>query len=352
MPYFITEWGWQNGGASPTSGTLSGYGTSFSNYLDAKGVSWTAWVFDIYWQPVMFDTNWNLLGGENYMGQFTKDFLNRHRNDNLPGGVTPTFTPTRTNTPTVTRTPTRTPTPSITPTGGPGNRPDLVITSIVFDGGTPVTCGAPPTNMGDRVYLRNNGNVNAGSFVVTLNGNRQTVSGLAAGQTTSVLFNVTVMSASATVDADNQVAESNEGNNTFTASLPVPTSPPTCTPTVTTTPTRTPTRVPGGCAVTYTVNQWNTGFTADVKITNNGSTAISGWTLTWSFANGQQITGSWNATVVETGANVSASNPAGHWNGTIGANGGSVTFGFQATHTGTNAKPNNFVVNGMACTVN
>ncbi len=155
VPYFITEWGWQNGGASPTSGTLSGYGTPFSNYLDSKGVSWTAWVFDDYWQPVMFDTSWNLLGGENYMGQFTKDFLNRHRNDNLPGGgtVTPTYTPTRTNTPTVTRTPTRTPTgptptftrtptrtatPTITPTPGGGATCSPVTADIAapftFDG--------------------------------------------------------------------------------------------------------------------------------------------------------------------------------------------------------------------------
>ncbi len=103
------------------------------------------------------------------------------------------------------------------------------------------------------------------------------------------------------------------------------------------------------CQVTYTPNQWNTGFTADVKITNNTSTAIQGWTLTWSFANGQQITGSWNATVTQTGANVSASNPAGHWNGTIGANGGFVNFGFQATHTGVNAIPTVFVLNGVTC---
>ncbi|CAG0935331.1 Chitin-binding protein CbpD [Thermoflexales bacterium] len=126
----------------------------------------------------------------------------------------------------------------------------------------------------------------------------------------------------------------------------------TPTPTRTNTPTMTPTQGSGGCAVTYTVNQWNTGFVADVKITNNGTTAISGWTLTWSFANGQQITNPWNATVVQTGANVSASNPAGHWNGTLGANGGAVTFGFQAAHTGTNARPTNFVLNGMACTIN
>jgi endoglucanase len=84
VPYFITEWGWQQGGNVPTNGTRTGYGVPFSDYLDSKGVSWTAWVFDDYWQPIMFDTNWKLLGGETYMGQFTKDFLYQHRNDDLP----------------------------------------------------------------------------------------------------------------------------------------------------------------------------------------------------------------------------------------------------------------------------
>jgi endoglucanase len=88
VPYFITEWGWQQGGNAPTNGTKSGYGVPFSAYLDSKGVSWTAWVFDDYWQPVMFDTSWKLLGGEAYMGEFIKDFLYQHRNDNLPGGGT------------------------------------------------------------------------------------------------------------------------------------------------------------------------------------------------------------------------------------------------------------------------
>ena len=84
VPYFITEWGWQQGGSLPTSGTKSGYGVPFSAYLDSKGLSWTAWVFDDYWQPMMFDTSWNLLGGENYMGEFTKDLLYQHRNIDQP----------------------------------------------------------------------------------------------------------------------------------------------------------------------------------------------------------------------------------------------------------------------------
>ena len=79
-PFFVTEWGWQQGGSTPTNGTQSGYGVSFSNYLESKGLSWTAWVFDMYWQPVMFDTNWNLLGGEAYEGQFVQNLLYQHQN--------------------------------------------------------------------------------------------------------------------------------------------------------------------------------------------------------------------------------------------------------------------------------
>jgi endoglucanase len=93
VPFFITEWGWQQGGPIPISGTLSGYGIPFSKYIESKGLSWTAWVFDQFWQPVMFDQDYNLLGGENFMGQYTKDFLFEHRNDNLTGNGGPTNTP-------------------------------------------------------------------------------------------------------------------------------------------------------------------------------------------------------------------------------------------------------------------
>jgi endoglucanase len=146
VPYFITEWGWQQGGGAPTSGTTSGYGTPFSSYLDSKGVSWTAWVFDDYWQPVMFDTSWNLLGGESYMGQFTKDFLFRTRNSNLPGGGTgPTATTGSTN-PTATRTRTATtggtvPTATRTRTATTGGTvPTATRTRTATTGGTGGAC--------------------------------------------------------------------------------------------------------------------------------------------------------------------------------------------------------------------
>ena len=44
------------------------------------------------------------------------------------------------------------------------------------------------------------------------------------------------------------------------------------------------------CRVRYVANSWSNGFTADVTITNTGTTPINGWTLAWTFAGNQQIT--------------------------------------------------------------
>jgi chitodextrinase len=108
----------------------------------------------------------------------------------------------------------------------------------------------------------------------------------------------------------------------------------------------------GGCAVAYMIGgQWPDGFGAGVRITNNGTTAINGWTLTWTFANGQVITSLWQAVHTQSGANVSVTNPSGY-NTVIGANGGFVEFGFNGSWNNvTNAKPTSFTLNGSACTV-
>lgn len=74
-------------------------------------------------------------------------------------------------------------------------------------------------------------------------------------------------------------------------------------------------------------NQWNNGFTAAIKITNNTSTPITGWTINWRYASDNRVSNSWNA-------NVSGANPytASHlsWNGNIQSN-QTVEFGFQGT---------------------
>ncbi|HEU5472258.1 MAG TPA: glycoside hydrolase family 6 protein [Actinophytocola sp.] len=104
----------------------------------------------------------------------------------------------------------------------------------------------------------------------------------------------------------------------------------------------------GGCSVRYAPNSWNTGFTADVFITNTGTTAVSGWTLAFAFTANQTITGRWNATVTQNQQSVTAT-PADH-NRTIAPN-ATVSFGFQGTHTGANPAPTAFTLNGNNCTI-
>jgi hypothetical protein len=112
-------------------------------------------------------------------------------------------------------------------------------------------------------------------------------------------------------------------------------------------PTPTPT---GGCAVTYKVtNQWSGGFQADVQLANTGTGAWSGWTLGWSFADGQRVTQAWNTEYTQSGAAVTAKNVG--WNAHVAA-GSSVSFGFTGTSSGTtNTKPTSFKLGDRTCTV-
>ncbi|KQS98804.1 glycoside hydrolase family 48 protein [Cellulomonas sp. Leaf395] len=112
-----------------------------------------------------------------------------------------------------------------------------------------------------------------------------------------------------------------------------------------TTKSTTPT---GSCKVSYTASSWNTGFTASVKVTNTGTTALSAWTLGFSFANGQTVTQGWSADWSQSGTAVTAKNAA--WNGTLGA-GQSTDIGFNGSHSGTNTNPTAFTLNGAACTI-
>jgi cellulose 1,4-beta-cellobiosidase len=102
------------------------------------------------------------------------------------------------------------------------------------------------------------------------------------------------------------------------------------------------------CTVDYKVqNQWNTGFTAAVTITNN-SAAKSSWSLKWSYAGNQKVTSGWNAKISQSGADVTVANES--YNAQL-ATGGSVSFGFQGTYSGTNAIPATFTLDGVTCNV-
>ncbi|GAB2896364.1 xyloglucanase [Streptomyces deserti] len=111
-------------------------------------------------------------------------------------------------------------------------------------------------------------------------------------------------------------------------------------------PTPTPT---GSCAVTYKItNQWSGGFQADVQVSNTGTSAWSGWSLGWSFADGQKISQLWNAEFTQSGSAVTVKNIG--WNGTV-APGSSVSFGFTGSWSGANAKPAAFKLGDQSCMV-
>ncbi|MFE0456308.1 glycoside hydrolase family 6 protein [Streptomyces sp. NPDC058914] len=102
------------------------------------------------------------------------------------------------------------------------------------------------------------------------------------------------------------------------------------------------------CTVDYKVqNDWGSGFTANVTVTNN-SAAKSSWAVKWNYAGNQKVTGGWNAKVTQSGTAVTAANES--YNGAL-ATGGSVSFGFQGAYSGSNAVPTTFTLDGVTCNV-
>ncbi|MGD0832283.1 MAG: glycoside hydrolase family 6 protein [Terracidiphilus sp.] len=107
----------------------------------------------------------------------------------------------------------------------------------------------------------------------------------------------------------------------------------------------------GGCTVDYVISPQNTSaFGASITIIN-GSTAVTSWTLTWTFANGQTVAQLWNGIETQSGAAVTVKNEP--YNGSIAAGGTLSGIGFNGTWNGTtNAVPTAISLNGTACTVN
>ncbi|MFC5289769.1 PQQ-dependent sugar dehydrogenase [Actinokineospora guangxiensis] len=101
------------------------------------------------------------------------------------------------------------------------------------------------------------------------------------------------------------------------------------------------------CTVAYrVVDQWAANFRAEVTVTNTGAEPVSGWSLAWSFADGQRAGTAWNARISQQGQAVTARNA--DWNAQI-APGAAVTFGFLGTRSGDATAPAAFTLNGGAC---
>lgn len=106
-------------------------------------------------------------------------------------------------------------------------------------------------------------------------------------------------------------------------------TPPTSAPT--TPPTSSPTTPPtGACTATSVVTgSWSGGFQSTVTVAA-GSTPVNGWTVQWTFTNGEQVTQLWGATYTTSGSTVTARNAT--WNGTLAAN-ASTSFGYTGSGT-------------------
>ena len=98
-----------------------------------------------------------------------------------------------------------------------------------------------------------------------------------------------------------------------------------------------------GCTATYAnQSEWSGGFVAAVTVTDSGTTALTAWTVTFTFGGDQKVTSNWNSSQVQSLEYVTASNLA--YNGAV-AVGSSTSFGFQGTWSASDAAPT-----GIACT--
>lgn len=106
-----------------------------------------------------------------------------------------------------------------------------------------------------------------------------------------------------------------------------------------------------GCQITYT-KSWesSSGFGANIDILNTGPAITNGWTLQFTFANGERIQNGWPVSFSQPAgsAQVTVSSNAA-WNQSIGS-GATFTVGFNGTFTTTNSTPSGFTLNGTACT--
>jgi expansin (peptidoglycan-binding protein) len=72
-------------------------------------------------------------------------------------------------------------------------------------------------------------------------------------------------------------------------------------------------------------SSWSNGSQVTVTVTNCGTVSLSGWRVTWTFPGSQTIASSWNATLAQSGARVTAGSTS---NNAAIPPGGSASFGF------------------------
>ncbi len=94
-------------------------------------------------------------------------------------------------------------------------------------------------------------------------------------------------------------------------------------------------------------NDWGSGYTAEIVIQNNGSTAIQGWVLGFDLAGA--MVNLWNGQWAQAGNRFTVRDAG--WNSQINA-GSSTLVGFQVSYTGSRPDPTACTFNGASCTFN
>jgi len=91
------------------------------------------------------------------------------------------------------------------------------------------------------------------------------------------------------------------------------------------------------CSASYaTQSQWSGGMVIGVTVTNTGTTALTAWTVTFTFGGDQKVTSGWGATVTQSIEYVTATNAS--YDGSV-APSASTSFGFQGTWSTSAAAP-------------
>ena len=91
------------------------------------------------------------------------------------------------------------------------------------------------------------------------------------------------------------------------------------------------------CSATYSVpTDWGAGFTAQLTVTNTGTTALTGWTVTYSYTQGQTLQNGWNGTWSQSGGNVTVANASYNGNLAPGASATGISANFSETSQGNN----------------
>ena len=167
----------------------------------------------------------------------------------------------------------------------PTEQPDLIVSLVYAGMSVSGTCLEEYGPITTEICVQNFGDAPAGPFVLDVSdGTNWVLAGLGASETDCFSSDLDLSGATVTADANNDVAESNEVNNTLT--IPVPTPPVLCTPvtevaqppTATSEPARAPEPDVSYRGVSFSFDAYLAAYIAPETVPAEGDAAVEPWT--------------------------------------------------------------------------